>query len=543
MARILAVDDEPAITIFTQEVLRAEGYDVAVANHPAVALRIVDELASRGETIDLVLSDVNMPEMDGFALRAEIRKRPGFAKVPVVFLSGADPVAEMSIARWLEGDRLLIKPAPSAELLRVVRVALGSARGEKGILPGGLDGMLVRIGEGKETGVLTVSQATVVKRFVFQNGNLAFAASSDPRDLIGQAMLRAGVITEKDLLLAFAAAPSGDAKAPQLAAALTALRKLTREQCEKVFFAKIKESVLDVFLWKGGAAEMLGGALEENDAPFPIALELAPLLAEGNRRRQKWKEVERVLPDPSLKLERVGQSWPAGFPKNVGDEHLAKQIERGQSLAEISVELRGQAYAVGVRIAELIKAGAVRAVADGGFSGFTPQDPSPDEIERAHAELDAEPSMPAANADALAAWASAPAPSPSPGDTPTIAALTEGLIRFRAGDLGGARQKFVEVLTADPLNALARQRLNEVDQAIASAARAAGLANEARISLAVPVQKLVGQKLDAGDAFVLSRLAAGTLTVADLLHVCPIPEHEVLSVIDRYLASGLLRRS
>lgn len=552
MPRILAVDDEASITFFVEEVLREEGYEVTVTNDGADALGLADEIAARGETIDLVISDVNMPRMNGFELRAALRARPHTARTPILFMSGADPTAEQSIARSLGEDRLLLKPAPSAELLRMVRVCLGSARTDRGPVPDVLDRVLETIAAGEETGIFTAVRGPTLKRFVFLAGRLAFGGSNDPRDLIGQAMLRAGVLREKDLLQAFALGPPNPAaagKTPALAQALEALRMLTPAQCDQVFSGKIRESLLDLYLWEDGVGEFVAGKIGVSEAPFPISLVLLPIRQEGAKRRTRWAAAREILPDPDEKLERIGK-WPTGFPKNTGDQHLARLIERGLSFAEMQLELRGQGYALGIRIADLIAAGAVRPAESSGFSGLAAAEPDQEELERARIELELEHRVaseagspaPKIPVPAVPPAASVTIGTPREGQSPTAAILSHALSRFRAGELPAARDAFLDVLTIDPMNALARQRLHEVEQALASRSRQSGLENETEVMLAVPIQELVGQKLAPGDAFVLSRLAAGPLSVQDLLVLCPRSAHDVLSVLERFLASGILRR-
>ena len=60
--------------------------------------------------------------------------------------------------------------------------------------------------------------------------------------------------------------------------------------------------------------------------------------------------------------------------------------------------------------------------------------------------------------------------------------------------------------------------------------------------LAVAIQTLVGKNFPPSDAFVLSRLAAGPIAVGDLVHLCPFPEHEVLEILVRHVATGVLKR-
>ena len=80
--RILIVDDEESIVMFLTRRLRNWGYDVLTATSGREGLQIVER-----ECPDLVLLDILMPEVDGREVCAEIKAKPKFATIPVVFLT------------------------------------------------------------------------------------------------------------------------------------------------------------------------------------------------------------------------------------------------------------------------------------------------------------------------------------------------------------------------------------------------------------------------------------------------------------------------
>ena len=115
--RILVVEDLESVRALTKDMLQAEGYDVLDASTPHEALGIVDSMR---EPIDLVLSDVMMPEMNGSELASAIReKRPG---MPVLFMSGLPKALDCN-----EPGAFLPKPFTRAALLSHVRSRLASA--------------------------------------------------------------------------------------------------------------------------------------------------------------------------------------------------------------------------------------------------------------------------------------------------------------------------------------------------------------------------------------------------------------------------------
>lgn len=120
---ILVVDDDDSVRGVIARVLRRAGYTVYAVTGPGEALALGD--AHRGG-IDLLLTDIAMPEMDGLELARRLQQaRPGLEILP---MSGYAP--DVTASRWKHADpsRLLRKPFTAARLLEAVREALDAAR-------------------------------------------------------------------------------------------------------------------------------------------------------------------------------------------------------------------------------------------------------------------------------------------------------------------------------------------------------------------------------------------------------------------------------
>lgn len=83
--KIIAVDDDPTVLIFLEQVLKGEGYDVRTVSQ---SVKAVETMVAVGP--DLVILDVDMPELDGLRVLEEMRKTHVLEKVPVVFLTVKD---------------------------------------------------------------------------------------------------------------------------------------------------------------------------------------------------------------------------------------------------------------------------------------------------------------------------------------------------------------------------------------------------------------------------------------------------------------------
>ena len=116
-ARVLVVDDEPAVRDSLARTLRFEGYDVVVANDGIAALDAV-----RTDNPDVVVLDVMMPRMDG--LEACRLLRSDHPTLPVLMLTARDSVGDRVAGLDAGADDYLVKPFALQELLARVRALL-----------------------------------------------------------------------------------------------------------------------------------------------------------------------------------------------------------------------------------------------------------------------------------------------------------------------------------------------------------------------------------------------------------------------------------
>jgi DNA-binding response OmpR family regulator len=108
---ILVVDDEPATLKVLETALRRRGYEVSTATSAARGLELMDR-----SHFDVVIADIIMPEMDGFAFLAEVRKRPDTAAVPFIFLTGDRSLRSKVKGLELGVDEYITKPCAIDEL-------------------------------------------------------------------------------------------------------------------------------------------------------------------------------------------------------------------------------------------------------------------------------------------------------------------------------------------------------------------------------------------------------------------------------------------
>jgi two-component system cell cycle sensor histidine kinase/response regulator CckA len=114
-ATILVVEDEPAVRALFAAAVRQEGYRVFEARNGAEALQVFDEI---GGQIDLLVTDLRMPYLDGRTLASKLQARqPGLR---MLFVSGYASDIQLG-----PNAALLQKPFARADLLHAIRNVLG----------------------------------------------------------------------------------------------------------------------------------------------------------------------------------------------------------------------------------------------------------------------------------------------------------------------------------------------------------------------------------------------------------------------------------
>jgi DNA-binding response OmpR family regulator len=119
MAKILVVDDDPDLLALVVRRLGHAGHRVQSALAGREALALIEE---RGAP-DIVVLDVNMPDLDGLGLLVAVREQTGRADLPAIFLSGRVEAGDVAAGRAL-GAVYLTKPFVSSALLAAIESQL-----------------------------------------------------------------------------------------------------------------------------------------------------------------------------------------------------------------------------------------------------------------------------------------------------------------------------------------------------------------------------------------------------------------------------------
>ncbi|WP_130472193.1 response regulator [Candidatus Magnetaquicoccus inordinatus] len=117
---IMTVDDSSSVRQMVGLTLKGEGYQVVEAVDGKDALAKVS-----GASIDMVITDLNMPNMDGITLIRELRKLPAFKFTPIVMLTTESQAERKQEGKDAGATGWIVKPFKPEQLIGVIKKVLG----------------------------------------------------------------------------------------------------------------------------------------------------------------------------------------------------------------------------------------------------------------------------------------------------------------------------------------------------------------------------------------------------------------------------------
>ena len=120
MSTIMLVDDSATILLSIASILTKAGYSVDKAPNAEEALKKF----KAGSKIDLLLTDLNMPGMNGIELIREVRKLPAYRFMPILFLTTESQQNRKQEAKEAGASGWIVKPATAAELLNTIKLVI-----------------------------------------------------------------------------------------------------------------------------------------------------------------------------------------------------------------------------------------------------------------------------------------------------------------------------------------------------------------------------------------------------------------------------------
>ena len=365
--------------------------------------------------------------------------------------------------------------------------------GSFAVLP--LPDLLDLLGRRRLGGSLTCERGTVRKTLHVLGGAAVGAASNDPREYLGQLLINFGHLTEEQLQKAF---QTQEETKIRLGKVLTMVGLVSDETVKEVLAIKIRETILDVFLWDSGLFyfdDTPPGAVDELDAAVP----LPDVVREAEFRATAWNAFRGEFPTGAAALEVDESRVPAALGPDTVDGRLLALARDGRTIDEIGLALHATDFHLYQRLYSLARQGLLRA-----------------------APLHA-----------------------GPADAPGEAEVAADLVDQARGLLADGRTDDAELVAARavvlaPGSEQARTLLAEAEAQLFGRLRAELLDTPRVPVLLVAQSEIAGLKLGSADKYLLSR-CDGRRTVRQIVMIAPLKELEVLKALRRFAESEVVR--
>jgi len=353
-----------------------------------------------------------------------------------------------------------------------------SLKGELGTMA--LADILQWVSQGRKTGTLHINRGAVEKRISFSGGSIHSSWSNDPRESLGQFLVRERLVTEEQL---FRALLSQESEGRPLGALLVEDGVLKDEDLLRMLTHKAEETIYDLFHWTEGHFEFKDGELARN-TPFAVDLDVTSVIMEGVRRVDEWERMREVIPSTGSTFRALGQ------PEDPVDHEVLLLCSEGKTVTEIAFAIRSTLFDTTVMLYEMHQRGLI-------------------EVEK---------------------------PGVSTDSVETVVRIQRGLAAaskaMEDSDFDTALQNYESVLKLDPLNQHAKKGL-VVSIEARGRTRSLRLVPRNKIPrLMVSLADLTKEKFDPREGFVLSRLN-GEWDVQSILKICPMPEDEAMLIFSR----------
>ncbi|HQR30637.1 MAG TPA: DUF4388 domain-containing protein, partial [Anaeromyxobacteraceae bacterium] len=208
------------------------------------------------------------------------------------------------------------------------------------------------------TGSLTCERGAVRKTIYLRDGCAVGAASTDPREFLGQLLINFGHIDEEQLAKAFRTQQETRIR---LGKVLAMVGLVQPRVLRDVLSIKIRETLLDVFRWDSGVFRVDEDPPPPADDELGVEVPLADILKEAEFRSTAWDAFLSQFPSGSATLLVDESRIPASAGEGTIDGKLLALATHGRTIDEIGLALHATEFHLYQRLYALARQGVLRA--------------------------------------------------------------------------------------------------------------------------------------------------------------------------------------
>lgn len=347
------------------------------------------------------------------------------------------------------------------------------------------------IAGGRKTGTLHLDRGSVQKKIAFAEGIIHTSWSNDPRESLGQFLVRDTLITEEQL---FKSLLRQEREGRLLGVILVDSGVITEADLRRTLQVKVAETIYDLFLWPEGRFDFKDGELPSLPG-IPVDLPVMGVLMEGAHRIDEWSRIREIFPSSGTTF-----ATPKGVPAEVTEREDRRFLDlagQGRTLDAIALEMRRSEFDTALRAFDLHQRGllAVAGVRE----------------------------------------------APPVGDATALIRdlLGKAAERYAQKRYDKALEAYEQVLAVDRLNQDAKKGLISVVEARNRERATRGVHLDLVPVLLLDFGQLTKQDLDAQEGFVVSRVN-GQWDVRSILKLCPMAEDDALMIFARLMERGVV---
>jgi hypothetical protein len=356
--------------------------------------------------------------------------------------------------------------------------------------------LIIWVGNRAHTGRLVFERAGHRKLIQIQEGAAVHAASTDPREFIGQFLVNFGLVTEEQLTRAF---QTQQETKVMLGRILIMIGLCSEDQVRKTLEFQIRETMLDAITWSDGrfVFEATPSAGPPRD-DLRVHIPLVDIHQEGAQRAKHWEAIRTAFPNEHLSLAVNESRVPPGIRPETFEGRILQRARAGLTIESVKIDLHSTDFVFYARLYELYRQGALEPRETGPIQPFVEYSPVPP---GPHGEL-AQAAYERANyQDAL-----------------------------RYAQAGVAEQ---------PANRELAELQRKAEQKRVEQVRAALPSQDAVPRLLQPVELILRRRISAKERYILTRID-GSKSVREITQISPMREVEAAEIFRRLQEEGLI---
>jgi len=358
--------------------------------------------------------------------------------------------------------------------------------------------LLQFLAAGRKTGTLKIGHSGVVKEIYLEDGMIVGSTSNDPKEILGQALLHYGKITEDQLQKAMDIQRQFGGR---LGTILSSRGFVSQADIMDVLRTRTLEIIYDLFIWEEADFEFFDSEPLPTDL-IRIQVNATNVIMDGIYRIDEWARYRRVIPSDRTFFE-LNPGWTQSLHQSKEIRETLYYVERRMTAAEICYNMHTSLFHAYAILFDLVERGVIKV------GGEAPP------VET-HTDLSA---------------------LRLPQTVPELLKMARA--ELKENNVENALAIINSALDQEPKSDEAQRLRDEAEKKFIAEIYKNGVSPRAVPKLTASMEQIEQERLGPREGFVISRLN-GELDVGSIITVCPFREADSLRMIKKLLDTGII---